>query len=122
MKEIILSFLSVIAVAFFVLHFFDFLVYRKFKSDLKTIADIRGKTQEDIIELLELISTVRGKTSGKSALQELVFVVGKSCPFTKDVLDSYINAYSIPGTICTEDELPFLFVKARVPNETETVP
>lgn len=109
MQEIFLSFLSVIGVSLLVLHFFDFLLYRKFKSGLKTIADLRKKTTDEVIELLELISTVRSKTSGAAALNEIVFFIDKTSTVSSDALHSYLNAYSIPGIIVNaENADPFL--------------
>lgn len=99
MTEIILSFFAVIGITLLTLQFFDFIFFRKFNPNLPLIVDLRNKDKKEIIETFELISTVRQKTSGKSAITKLIVLTKNTCDEKANIAKKYMEIFHIPGEI-----------------------
>lgn len=99
MYEIILSFFAVIGVVLLIVRFLDFLFYRRFKTGGILILDLSGKTETEVIMLIELIATVRDRACGKAALEKTYLITDKSCQIKRDDLYRLLNSFGIPGCV-----------------------
>ena len=103
MSEILLSFFAVIGVTFLVMMLMDFLFYRKANSDSVLLLDFREKSEEEMVEVFEMISTVRSRRSGKGAISKVIVILKKNGGISKDRVYQYINAFSLNGAVFTDD-------------------
>ena len=108
MTYIILSFFAVIGLALLVIRFLDYLFYRSIHSGGKLILDMRGKNEEEIFLILELIATVRDRKSGEAAIEELYLITDRSCHFNRDGLERLLSVFSLPGRVIDEEAHPGL--------------
>lgn len=99
MTEIILSFFAVIGITLLAMQFCDYIFFRKLKPGLKLIVDIRERSEKEIIEIFELITTVRQKTSGKSAVSELIVLTTSLYDKKSDIAKRYMEIFHIEGTL-----------------------
>lgn len=104
MTEIILSFFAVIGITLLLLHFCDYLFYRKFHPNLTLFVDLRSKCEEEAIEILELLSTVRSKKSGQAAIGEIVILIKRHQNLDDKVLYHYLNVFQLPGKVYFDDQ------------------
>ncbi len=98
MTEIILSFFAVIGITLLTLRICDFIFFHKFKPDLKLIVDIREKEAKDVIEIFELITTVRQNTSGKALASKLFIIINPGDKHNHDIAKKYLDTFQIDGT------------------------
>ena len=99
MTEIIISFFSIIGIALLLIHFFDYLFYRNIRKSTKTVMDLKGRSRAEIAELMELLSTVRSRTSGRAAVDEILILTDEKTAFLKDTLYQYLSAYGLRGVV-----------------------
>ena len=85
MTKIILSFFAIIGIVLMAINLCDYLFYRKYKENLPLIVNLKGKSELESIEILELIATVRQRRSGKAVISELM-TYGKHKGSTPDDL------------------------------------
>ena len=104
MFDLILTFFSVIGITLLVIQFLDFLFYRKAKLPAKLFLDLREKSEEEIIEMLEMIGTVRSKKSGCATIREVIVIIDKRGSTPKSKLYRYMRAFGIIGTVYEEGE------------------
>ncbi len=107
MTEIILSFFAIIGIVLMAIHLCDFFFYRKCTENLPLLVDLKGKSELESIEILELIATVRQRRSGKAAISELMVLTDSSSEMQKDELYRYLKIFGIPGTIYENIEIVF---------------
>lgn len=104
MTEIILSFFAVIGITLLTLQFCDYIFFRKFKSVLPLIVDLREKNPKETIEIFELITTVRQKTSGKAAISKIIVIIDSKNDQIANIAQRYMDIFQIPGSIFTNNE------------------
>ena len=97
MSEIILSFFAVIGITLLAMQICDFFFFRKFHPKLPLIVDIRKIEEKEIIEIFEVITTVRQKTSGKSAISELIILTDSLYDKKSDIAKRYMETFRIEG-------------------------
>ncbi len=103
MLEIILSFFASIGIVLIAARFMDYLFYRNTKVPLTLLVDLRQKTEEEAIEILELISTVRQSYVGRAVIGEiLVFIDEKE--LSRRAVEFYMKAFSLNGIIFSSEE------------------
>lgn len=105
MTEIILSFFAVIGLALLAIRFLDYLFYRKTKSGGKLVLDLCGKSEEEVLLLLELIATVRDRKSGEAAIEELFLITDRSCHLNRDGIESLLTTFALPGTVLEKERI-----------------
>jgi len=99
MTEIIVSFFCVIGISLLIVHFLDYIFYRKYTSGCKLIVDLRKKNREEAIEILELIGTVRSRKSGAAAIGDLILLIDGKNEINRDEVYHYLRVFSLPGTV-----------------------
>ena len=99
MTEIILSFFAVIGITLLAMQFCDYIFFHKFKPNLRLIVDIRNRDEKEIIEIFELITTVRQKTSGKSTISELIVLTNTLEDKKSDIAKRYMEVFHLEGTL-----------------------
>lgn len=104
MTEIIISFFCVIGISLLIVHFLDYLFYRKYTPGCKLIVDLRKKNREEAIEVLELIGTVRSRKSGSAAIGDLILLIDGKNEIGRDEVYRYLRVFSLPGTVYSEDD------------------
>lgn len=107
MTKIILSFFAIIGIVLMAIHLCDYLFYRKYKVNLPLIVDLKGKSELESIEILELIATVRQRSSGKAAISELMVLTDPTSEIKKEDVYRYLKVFGIPGTIYENIEMIF---------------
>ena len=106
MTYIILSFFASIGLALLVIRFLDHLFYRNIHSGGRLILDVRGKNEDEIFLMLELIATVRERKSGEAAIEELYLITDRSCHLNRDGLERLLSVFSLPGRVMEKEEHP----------------
>ena len=104
MIEIILSFFAVIGIALLTVRICDTIFYHKFHIRLPLIVDLRGKTEEEAIEIFELIASVRQRSSGKAAISDLIVLIGRGGSFHREAAYHYIKIFDLKGTVYSDGE------------------
>lgn len=99
MSNIILSFFAAIGIVLLVVRIGDYLFYRKCKFCLPLVVDLRKKDAEEIIEIFELITTVRNRTSGRAAISDLIILSDQRDTLQSDLIQYYINSFDLRGKI-----------------------
>jgi hypothetical protein len=99
MVEILLSFFAVIGIILLAIQFFDFLFYRKFNPKINTVVDLRNCDLEESVRILELLSGVRNRKSGKAATGKLIFLTKRNHRFRDDLLWHYIKIFDLDGIV-----------------------
>ena len=112
MAEIILSFFAVIGITLLAIRIFDTVFYRKMSPDIKLIVNLDGKSEEEIIILLELLSTVRMSKSGKAATGRIYYLYNGKCCLRRDEIYHYDRIFNLKGTVIN-DEDPLLISQLK---------
>jgi len=99
MTEILLSFFAVIGITLLAIRICDYLFYRKTVLNAPLILNFSDKCEEEIISVLELIATVRQRSSGKAVLSRLVVLVKEDDIETHRICEHYLNVFELPGLI-----------------------
>ena len=107
MTEIILSFFAIIGIVLIAIYICDYFFYRKYKECLPLLVDLKGKSELESIEILELIATVRQRKSGKAAISELMILTDNTSEIKRDDIYRYLKIFGIPGTIYNNVEIVF---------------
>lgn len=102
MTEIILSFFAVIGITLLTLHICDFIFFHKFNKDLPLIVDIRWKDAKEVIDIFELITTVRQKASGKAVISRIIILTNSYTDQNSNIAKKYIETFQIPGELYEE--------------------
>ncbi len=112
MAEIILSFFAVIGIALLAIRFFDTIFYRKMETDIDLIVNLSKKSEEEIIALFELLSTVRSSKSGKAATGRIFYLCNEKSSLKQDVIYHYDKIFNLNGTVIKkEDPIPYSVFK-----------
>ena len=105
MGEIILSFFAVIGITFLALRICDYLFFRNFQHFLSLIVDLRGKSEAETVEILELITSVGQSRSGRAVLSDLIVVVPKEDPVIRQIANHYMTTFHLSGKIYSDGDL-----------------
>lgn len=98
MIELIISFFASVGVILLIVELCDFLFYRTYNPKTLLTVDLTGCDEQEIIRLLEVISTIRRKRSGKAVLGRIAFRLDKN-KNNEEFLYHYMNIFQIPGKI-----------------------
>ncbi len=103
-SEILLSFFAVIGITLLVMQICDFFFYKKVKENFSLILDFRNKDEEEIIQILEMIGTVRARESGKAAISNLIVLIQEDRDHFKEIIYHYLKVFQLPGTVFSIDD------------------
>jgi len=102
MAEILLSFFAVIGMLFLLIYFCDYLFYRSFSQKMTLTVDTRNRTEEDCMEIFELITSLRQMTIGKAALNHIIILVSDLDDNHAKLAYEYIRVFKLPGEVREE--------------------
>ncbi len=112
MAEIILSFFAVIGIVLLAIRIFDTIFYRKMETDIDLIVNLKGKSEEEVIALFELLSTVRSSKSGKAATGRIYYLCNEKYGIKRETIYHYDKIFNLNGTVIKkEDPIPYSVFK-----------
>ncbi len=104
MIEIVLSFFAVIGITLLTVRIFDTIFYHKVHVRLPLIVDLRGKTEEEAIEIFELVASVRQRCSGRAAISDLIVLIERGGAIRRDTAYHYIKIFDLIGTVYSDGQ------------------
>ena len=104
MAEIILSFFAIIGMMFLIVYVCDFIFYHKYHQTAVLTIDTRTMSMDVVIDMFELINTVRQTTSGKALVSNLLVIVSNLNDEKSKIAREYMRIFHISGTIETSNE------------------
>ena len=93
--EFIIIFFAILGLLFLLIGICDIIFYRKCTYTLPTILDARGKSESELIDMLEIITTVRRSQIGKCAITSLVVLTEEENIRNNQILKYYMESFQI---------------------------
>lgn len=121
MLEIILSFFASIGIVLIAARVIDYLFYHNTKVPSTLLADLRQKTEEEAIEILELISSVRESYAGKAVIGEILVFIDEE-ELSRRTVEFYMKAFSLDGIIFSSEEAEGEMIPSRFSKQSTFCP
>ena len=92
---VITIFFAILGLIFLLIGFCDFLFYRKCTYSMPLIFDSRKKTESELIDMLEIITTVRRSQIGKCAITKLIVLTDEKNTRNNQILKYYMETFQM---------------------------
>ena len=101
MAQLILSFFASIGIILLMVELCDFFFYRKYRIRSVLIIDFTQKNEQEIIQILELLASLRRKSSGKAVLGNIE-ILSENFSQKEDFIYHYARIFQLPICVKTK--------------------
>ena len=101
--EIILAILAAVGVISLLIRLFTYCFYRRRQYPVSLLADLRGMTREEAIELFETISTVTHTPAGRALVDHVLVRLDPAGAVAPEEAGLYMRLFELPGKILLDE-------------------
>lgn len=90
---VIINLFAILGLIFIVISLCDFFFYRKCSYSMPLILDVRKKSESELIDMLEIITTIRRSQIGKCAITKLIVLTEEEETRNNQILKYYMETF-----------------------------
>ncbi len=88
-------FFAILGLMFVLIEICDYLFYRKFRADMSLVLEVFSKSEQELIDMLEIITTVRRSQAGKCAISKLIVLTSEDDIEKNRILLHYMQSFKM---------------------------